>query len=53
MKIGINLIALPTEKGSGAFRYIQMQIKAMGEYSLPGCEFVIYKRKPPIQRRVA
>lgn len=45
MKIGINLIALPAEKGSGAFRYIQMLLKAMGEYNLLDCEFIVYKQK--------
>lgn len=44
MKIGINLIALPAEKGSGAFRYIQMLLKAMGEYNLLDCEFIVYKQ---------
>ena len=45
MIVGINLIALPAEKGSGAFRYIQMLLQAMGEYEIQGCEFIIYKQK--------
>lgn len=45
MIVGINLIALPAEKGSGAFRYIQQMLKAMGKYNLQNCEFVIYKQK--------
>ncbi|MBQ0030427.1 MAG: glycosyltransferase family 4 protein [Bacteroidales bacterium] len=44
-RIGINLIALPNEKGSGAFRYIQMLLKAMGEYDIKECEFIVYKQK--------
>lgn len=45
MIVGINLIALPAEKGSGAFRYIQQMLKAMGEYDILNCEFVVYKQK--------
>lgn len=45
MIVGINFIALPAEKGSGAFRYIQQMLKAMGEYNFLNCEFVIYKQK--------
>lgn len=45
MKIGINLISLPSESGSGAFRYIQMLLQAMGEYSIPNCEFIVYKQR--------
>lgn len=45
MRIGINLIALPSEKGSGAFRYIQMLLQAMGDYDIPQCEFIVYKQE--------
>ena len=52
MRIGINLIALPTEKGSGAFRYIQMLLQAMGEYEIRNCEFIIYKQTQISERYI-
>lgn len=45
MIIGINLIALPSEQSSGAFRYIYMMFQIMGKYKLTNIEFVIYKQK--------
>lgn len=45
MVIGINLIALPHENGAGAFRYIQLLLKAMGEYKIIDCHFVVYHQK--------
>ena len=45
MKIGINLIALYDEQGTGAFRYIKLLLKKMGDYNLIDCKFYIYKQK--------
>ena len=45
MRIGINLIALPSEKGSGAFRYFQMMMEAMRRYNLIDIDFVVYKQR--------
>lgn len=45
MIVGFNLIALPTEKGSGAMRYMQMMFKAMGAYQLSNCQFILYHQE--------
>ena len=45
MIVGINMIALPAEKGSGAFRYFQMLLNMLGEYDLVNVHFIIYKQK--------
>ena len=41
MIVGINMIALPAEKGSGAFRYFQMLLNMLGEYDLVNVHFII------------
>lgn len=43
--IGVNLIALFSEQGSGAFRYIKLILQEMGNYNLHDCKFVIYKQE--------
>jgi len=43
--IGINLIALFSEQGSGAFRYIKLLLEEMGNYNLHDCKFVVYKQR--------
>jgi len=43
--IGINLIALFSEQGSGAFRYIKLILQEMGSYNLFDCKFIVYKQK--------
>lgn len=45
MKIGINYISLPSEKGSGVFRYMQLMFKAMADYNIGKVHFIIYKQK--------
>lgn len=45
MKIGINLIALGAENGTGAFRYIKMLLCKMGDFDILDCKFTIYKQK--------
>lgn len=45
MIVGINLIALFDEKGTGAFRYIQLILCQLGEYHLKDCKLIIYKQK--------
>ena len=44
MKIGINLIALYDETGTGAFRYIKQLLKKMGDYAISDCKFYVYKQ---------
>lgn len=39
------MIAQPNERSTGAFRYIQMMLKAMGEYQLTDCKFIVYHQK--------
>lgn len=45
MKVGINLIALGAENGTGAFRYIKMLLCKMGDFDILNCKFIIYKQK--------
>lgn len=45
MIVGINMIPLFSEQGSGAFRYIKLLLQEMSNYSLCECKFVIYKQK--------
>lgn len=45
MIIGINLISLPDEKGTGAFRYLQMLFKAMEGYIIEDAHFIVYKQR--------
>lgn len=45
MVIGINLIPLSKEHGTGAFRYIQLMLQQMGNYQLHNCKFIVYKQK--------
>lgn len=42
MIVGLNLIAQSNERATGAFRYIQMMMRAMGEYCLDNCKFIVY-----------
>lgn len=45
MIIGINLIALHTQTGTGPFSYIKRILKQIGKYQTPDCKFIIYKQK--------
>ena len=45
MTVALNFIALPDEKGSGAFHYIHNLLTVMGEYSLHDTHFVVYKQQ--------
>ena len=43
--IGINLIPLYIEQGSGAFRYIKLLLQEIGNYKLKDCKFIVYKQR--------
>lgn len=45
MIVGINLIAQSNEKSTGAFRYVQLMLQAMGEYELDNCKFIVYHQE--------
>ena len=45
MIVGINLIALFDQKGTGAFRYIQLILHQLGKYNLKNCKLIVYKQK--------
>lgn len=45
MIIALNFIALPDERGSGAFHYIHNLLAVMGEYTLSDTHFIVYKQK--------
>ncbi len=45
MIIGINIIPLFSEQGSGAFRYIKLILHRLGDYNLEEHQFVVYKQK--------
>lgn len=52
MIVGINLISLPDEKGSGAFRYLQMLFKAMEGYIIEDTHFIVYKQRQISERYI-
>ena len=41
----LNFIALPDERGSGAFHYIRNLLSTMGEYTLRDTHFIVYKQR--------
>ena len=43
--IGINLMPLFSEQGSGAFRYIKLLLQELGKYDLRNCKLVVYKQQ--------
>ena len=43
--IGINLIPLFSEQGSGAFRYIKLLLQELGKYNLLDCKLIVYKQQ--------
>lgn len=43
--IGINLMPLFSEQGSGAFRYIKLLLQELDKYNLFDCRFVVYKQQ--------
>lgn len=45
MIIGINLIPLFSEQGSGAFRYIKLILHRLGDYNLEEHQFIVYKQR--------
>lgn len=45
MTIALNFIALPDERGSGAFHYIRNLLSTMGEYTLRDTHFIVYKQR--------
>lgn len=45
MIIALNFIALPDERGSGAFHYIHNLLAVMGEYTLISTHFIVYKQR--------
>lgn len=45
MIVALNFIALPDERGSGAFHYIRNLLAVMGEYTLRGTHFIVYKQQ--------
>lgn len=45
MIVALNFIALPDERGSGAFHYIRNLLSVMGEYSLHNTHFIVYKQR--------
>lgn len=45
MIVGINLIALSTQTGTGPFSYIKRILTQMGKYQISDCLFIIYKQK--------
>ena len=53
MVIGINFIPLSKEQGTGAFRYIQLMFKQMGNYHIQDCKFIVYKQKNISERYLA
>ena len=44
MIVALNFIALPDERGSGAFHYIRNLLSVMGEYALRNTHFIVYKQ---------
>ena len=45
MIVALNFIALPDERGSGAFHYIRNLLAVMGEYTLRDTHFIVYKQQ--------
>ncbi len=45
MIVGINLIALSTQTGTGPFSYIKRILNQIRKYQTPNCRFIIYKQK--------
>lgn len=45
MIVALNFIALPDERGSGAFHYIRNLLSTMGEYTLRDTHFIVYKQR--------
>ena len=45
MIVSINLIALGDELGDGAYRYIKMILRHLGDYHIYDCKFIIYKQE--------
>lgn len=45
MTIALNFIALPDERGSGAFHYVRNLLSTMGEYTLRDTHFIVYKQR--------
>lgn len=45
MTVALNFIALPDERGSGAFHYIRNLLSVMGEYTLLDTHFIVYKQR--------
>lgn len=45
MIIGINLIPLFSEQGSGAFRYIKLILNKLGDYNLKEHQIIVYKQR--------
>jgi len=43
--IGINLMPLFSEQGSGAFRYIKLLLQELGKYNLLDCKLIVYKQQ--------
>ncbi|WP_028902255.1 MULTISPECIES: glycosyltransferase family 1 protein [unclassified Prevotella] len=43
--IGINLIPLFSEQGSGAFRYIKLLLQELGNYKLLDSKLIVYKQQ--------
>lgn len=43
--VGVNLIPLFSEQGSGAFRYFKSLFQEMGNYDLRGNLFIVYKQR--------
>lgn len=45
MIVALNFIALPDERGSGAFHYVRNLLSTMGEYTLHDTHFIVYKQQ--------
>lgn len=50
MIVALNYIALPSEKGTGAYHYIQNLVKVMSEYAIKDTHFIVYKQQQISER---